>query len=221
MEETRPRGGRRVPDPPGRAETRRATSPYGARRPPSSGRVGESGCLRVQPESGDRSHPRLNTGGTPIANKYGDGKVKRTSKGGLKALEIVKGEADWTEETPPPLGRGSDPRKTRGGLALRATEGSSPGAFGDGAAGAGPGSRRTGGRCRGAQVPGRALQGRGPGPRSKGSATRGAAQDPLPAALSPHAGAEAVGGCDAYPLDPGGAGETVLSDPSRNTDQGV
>lgn len=125
MEETRPRGGRRVPDPPGRAETRRATSPYGTRRPPSSGRVGESGRLGVQPESGDRSHPRPSTGGTPIANKYGDGKVKRTSKGGLKALEIVEGEADRTEETPPPP-RGARRRGRRRGTRVAPNGGSPP-----------------------------------------------------------------------------------------------
>ena len=66
-------------------------SPYVLGPSPTSERIGESGRLRVQPEWGDRSHPRLSTWETPIANKYGDGKVKRTSKGGSKALEIVEG----------------------------------------------------------------------------------------------------------------------------------
>ena len=54
----------------------------------------------MQSKWGDRSHPRLNTGGRPIANKYGDGKVKRTSKGGSKALEIAGGEPDVTDADP-------------------------------------------------------------------------------------------------------------------------
>jgi len=147
--------------------------------------------------------------------------VKRTSKGGLKALEIVEGEADRTEETPPPLGRGGDARVRGGGLAPLPPESRPPGAFGGGAAGAGPGSRRTGGRRRGAKAPGGAPQGRGPGPRSKGSALRGAARDPRRAVPSPRAGAKAARRGDARPPGPGGAGETVPSDPSRNTDQGV
>ena len=73
---------------------------------PTSEPIGESGRLRVQSEWGDRSHPRLSTWETPIANKYGDGKVKRTSKGGSKALEIVEGEADLTDVTSSSLVRG-------------------------------------------------------------------------------------------------------------------
>ena len=41
---------------------------------------------------GDRFHPKLNTLERPIAKKYCEGKVKRTLKRGLKALEIVKRE---------------------------------------------------------------------------------------------------------------------------------
>ena len=43
---------------------------------------------------GGRFHPRLNINTRPIANKYHEGKVKRTLKRGLKVHEIVKGEAD-------------------------------------------------------------------------------------------------------------------------------
>jgi len=39
---------------------------------------------------------RLNITTKPIANKYHEGKVKRTLKRGLKVPEIVKGEADVT-----------------------------------------------------------------------------------------------------------------------------
>jgi hypothetical protein len=38
----------------------------------------ESGCLRMQPKMGGKFHLRLNTGGRPIANKYREGKMKRT-----------------------------------------------------------------------------------------------------------------------------------------------
>ena len=52
----------------------------------------ESGCLGMQPYLGGRSHPKLNMSGRPIANKYCEGKVKRTLKRGSKVLEIVKRE---------------------------------------------------------------------------------------------------------------------------------
>ena len=41
---------------------------------------------------GGKSHLRLNTGERPIANKYREGKMKRTLKRELKVLEIVEGE---------------------------------------------------------------------------------------------------------------------------------
>ncbi|KAF1856659.1 hypothetical protein Lal_00031707 [Lupinus albus] len=44
------------------------------------GAVGESGCLGMQPQSGGKFRPRLNTGERPIANKYREGKMKRTLK---------------------------------------------------------------------------------------------------------------------------------------------
>ena len=52
----------------------------------------ESGCLRLQPQEGGRSHPRLNKGKRPIANKYCEGKMKRTLKRELKeCLKLLKG----------------------------------------------------------------------------------------------------------------------------------
>ena len=45
----------------------------------------ESGCLGMQPKSGGKSHLRLNTGERPIANKYREGKMKRTLKRELKS----------------------------------------------------------------------------------------------------------------------------------------
>jgi hypothetical protein len=41
---------------------------------------------------GDKIHLKLNTGGTPIANKYREGKMKRTLKRELKVPEIAERE---------------------------------------------------------------------------------------------------------------------------------
>ncbi|KAK7365659.1 hypothetical protein VNO78_34557 [Psophocarpus tetragonolobus] len=41
------------------------------------GAVGESGCLGMQPQSGGKFRPRLNTGERPIANKYQRGKDEK------------------------------------------------------------------------------------------------------------------------------------------------
>jgi hypothetical protein len=49
--------------------------------------------LRMQPKVGGKFHLKLNTGERPIANKYREGKMKRTLKRELKVLEIVKREA--------------------------------------------------------------------------------------------------------------------------------
>ena len=43
---------------------------------------------------GGKFHPRLNINTRPIANKYHEGKVKRTLKRGLKVHETVMGEAN-------------------------------------------------------------------------------------------------------------------------------
>jgi hypothetical protein len=52
----------------------------------------ESGCLGMQPKMGGKSHLKLNIDRRPIANKYREGKVKRTLKRELKVLEIVNRE---------------------------------------------------------------------------------------------------------------------------------
>ena len=49
----------------------------------------ESGCLGMQPKMGGKFHLKLNTGERPIANKYREGKMKRTLKRELKVLEIA------------------------------------------------------------------------------------------------------------------------------------
>ena len=48
-------------------------------------RVTESSCLGLQLKAGGKFHLRLNTGGRPIANKYCEGKMKRTLKRELKS----------------------------------------------------------------------------------------------------------------------------------------
>ena len=59
---------------------------------------------------GGRSHPKLNIAGKPIAQKYCEGKVKRTLKRKLKVLEIAKRETyvgfAWARTV---LGRGDAP----------------------------------------------------------------------------------------------------------------
>jgi hypothetical protein len=48
--------------------------------------------LGMQPKMGGKYHLKLNTGERPIANKYREGKMKRTLKRELKVREIVKRE---------------------------------------------------------------------------------------------------------------------------------
>ena len=55
----------------------------------------------MQPKAGGKFHPRLNKGEKPIANKYREGKVKRTLKRELKVLEIVGREAFGISIRPP------------------------------------------------------------------------------------------------------------------------
>lgn len=45
----------------------------------------ESGCLGMQPKLGGKLHLRLNTVASPIADKYREGKLKRTLKREFKS----------------------------------------------------------------------------------------------------------------------------------------
>ena len=45
----------------------------------------ESGCLGMQPKVGGKLHLRLNTDTSPIADKYREGKLKRTLKREFKS----------------------------------------------------------------------------------------------------------------------------------------
>jgi len=54
--------------------------------------IQESGCLRVQPKRVGKSQLKLNIDKRPIANKYREGKMKRTLKRESKVLEIVNRE---------------------------------------------------------------------------------------------------------------------------------
>ena len=60
------------------------------------GRIEESGCSGLQPQMGGKFHLKLNIGSRPIANKYHEGKVKRTLKRELKVPEIAEREANGT-----------------------------------------------------------------------------------------------------------------------------
>ena len=48
--------------------------------------------MGIQSKMGGKFHLKLNTGNRPIANKYREGKMKRTLKRELKGLEIAKRE---------------------------------------------------------------------------------------------------------------------------------
>jgi hypothetical protein len=59
---------------------------------------------------GGKPHPRLNTGERPIANKYREGKMKRTLRRESKALEIVGREALGARRFGPPGMSSADAR---------------------------------------------------------------------------------------------------------------
>lgn len=50
----------------------------------------ESRFLLLKRKLGDKLHLKLNISKSPIANKYCEGKMKRTLKRGLKGTEIAK-----------------------------------------------------------------------------------------------------------------------------------
>jgi hypothetical protein len=68
---------------------KRVKPPYLALVKSEEGLV-ESGSLGLLPKSGDILPPRLNIDGKPIANKYCEGKMKRTLKRGLKDLKPLR-----------------------------------------------------------------------------------------------------------------------------------
>ncbi len=54
-------------------------------RPALEAGVYESSCLGLQLVAGGKFHPKLNTGGRPIAYKYREGKMQRSAKALLKS----------------------------------------------------------------------------------------------------------------------------------------
>ena len=64
---------------------REGENPVGLNPMAPRGAFQESGCLGMQPKFGGKSHLRLNIGERPIANKYREGKMKRTLKRELKS----------------------------------------------------------------------------------------------------------------------------------------
>jgi len=154
-------------------------SPVG-RRPPSAAFLRPGvGLLESAASKGGRSHPKLNTAGRPIAQKYCEGKVKRTLKRGSKVLEIAGGEARAAFAS---AGRARRPLLP-GGAAAPARR---PPARDPGGAGAGASRRRRAGLRAppaGRAPPAASPRGRGSGPGGT-EASRGAAR-PTPAALGP------------------------------------
>lgn len=63
----------------------RVSGLYGAYRSSALCLSQESGCLRMQPKVGGKFHLRLNTDARPIADKYREGKLKRTLKREFKS----------------------------------------------------------------------------------------------------------------------------------------
>ena len=59
----------------------------------------ESRSSRLERKLGGKFHLKLNIGLRPIANKYHEGKVKRTLKRELKVPEIAEREANETSES--------------------------------------------------------------------------------------------------------------------------
>jgi hypothetical protein len=57
----------------------------------------ESGCLKVQLKVGGKPHLRLNMTMRPIANKYREGKLKRTLKRELTGRETAKKQTDGAD----------------------------------------------------------------------------------------------------------------------------
>ena len=64
---------------------RRVRGPYALSPGPWNGPSVESGCLKLQPKAGGKLHLRLNITTSPIANKYREGKLKRTLKREFKS----------------------------------------------------------------------------------------------------------------------------------------
>ena len=58
--------------------------------------ISESRSLEVEREVGGKFHLKLNISLRPIANKYHEGKMKRTLKRGLKVFEIAERKVKGT-----------------------------------------------------------------------------------------------------------------------------
>jgi len=61
-------------------DAREGESPVNPLVPSHASPFKESSCLGMQLKAGGKSHPRLNIGKRPIANKYREGKMKSTLK---------------------------------------------------------------------------------------------------------------------------------------------
>jgi hypothetical protein len=73
---------------------RRVIVPFIARIPLRTVAAERVAFFGIRALKGGKFHPKLNMTTRLIANKYREGKAKRTLKRELKVLEIVKGEAN-------------------------------------------------------------------------------------------------------------------------------
>ena len=67
--------------------------------------LNESSCLGLQLKVGGTFHLKLNIYERPIANKYREGKMKRTLKRRLKVLEIANREGKEASISAASIGR--------------------------------------------------------------------------------------------------------------------
>ena len=72
-----------------RGPPERVIAPYVV-SPPNECAFEESGCFVLQPQVGDKLLLRLNIYGKPIANKYCEGKMKRTLKRESEDLKSLR-----------------------------------------------------------------------------------------------------------------------------------
>jgi hypothetical protein len=76
----------------------RVTAPFITENPGRTVLAKRVAYFGISALKGGKFHPKLNMTTRLIANKYREGKVKRTLKRELKVLEIVKGEANIVGE---------------------------------------------------------------------------------------------------------------------------
>ena len=74
----------------------RVRVPFVICSPPCTARLLRARSSELERKVGGKFHLKLNIGSRPIANKYHEGKVKRTLERELKVPEIAEREANGT-----------------------------------------------------------------------------------------------------------------------------